>query len=86
MHACPRADDVFKTERLAVFDELVEFRFQFSERVMRADALEAGFLESVAEVGALSYRSNRRLRLLCILRRELVKVPWKFLGRKSRTE
>ena len=38
-----------KTESLCIFDELAELAFELGERVVRADALEPGFLEGVAE-------------------------------------
>ena len=50
MNACPRTDHVLEAERLAVFDELAQLRFQFCERVVRADALEPGLLKRIAEV------------------------------------
>ena len=50
MHAGPGADDVLESERLAVFDELVELRLQLRLAVMRTDALEPGLVERVAEI------------------------------------
>jgi len=50
MDTGPRADDVLEAERLAVFDELAQLRFQFCERVVSADALEPGLLKGITEV------------------------------------